>query len=91
MMQPYSISVRLDETTRERLREIVEGRRYRSANAAIVDAINQIWETLQHDELEAAYAAAAAENPAYPYESQNERSVARSRRQARHHQDADDT
>lgn len=81
-MSQYSISVRLDEQTRERLQEIVE-RRYRSANAAIVDAINRRWETLLNEELDAGYADAVAENPLYPYESEAERSAARARRNAR--------
>ncbi|MGH3523066.1 MAG: antitoxin [Mycobacterium sp.] len=87
-MSQYSISLRLDEQTRDRLREIVEGR-YRSANAAIVDAINKWWETLRGAELEAGYAAAVAENPAYPYESEDERLASRARRNRRQHQGAE--
>jgi Arc/MetJ-type ribon-helix-helix transcriptional regulator len=81
-MSHYSVSLRLDEQTRERLREIVEGR-YRSANAAIVDAINNWWEILRNQELDAAYAAAVQDNPAYPYESDEERKSTRARRNAR--------
>lgn len=69
----------MDEQTHERLREIVAGR-YRSNNAAIVDAINRLWQSLREQELDAAYAAAVKDNPAYPYESETERAVARARR-----------
>jgi hypothetical protein len=81
-MDEYSTRLRLDPQTRERLREIVEGR-YRSNNAAIVDAINRLWETLHEQDLDARYAAAVADNPAYPYESEDERAAARTRRNAR--------
>ncbi|MBS4730713.1 antitoxin [Mycobacterium sp. SM1] len=76
------MTVRLDEQTRQRLQDIVAGR-YRSANAAIVDAINKRWQELQDEQLDAAYAAAVDNNPAYPYESEAERSAARLRRNAR--------
>jgi predicted transcriptional regulator len=76
------MTVRLDPSTHDRLRQIVEGR-FRSNNAAIIEAINKLWEALQDEELDAAYAAAAIENPAYPYESAEERTVSRSRRNAR--------
>jgi len=35
------------------------------------------------EELDAGYAAAVADNPAYPYESEDERQAARARRNAR--------
>ncbi|MCV6990527.1 antitoxin [Mycobacterium bouchedurhonense] len=57
--------------------------RYRSANAAIIDAINKRWEALHEEQLDAAYAAAVKDNPAYPYDSTAERSAARGRRNAR--------
>lgn len=82
MSGEYSIRLRLDEQTRQRLHEIVNGR-YRSANAAIVDAINKQWEALASEQLDDAYAAAVNENPAYPYESQAQRQAARVRRNAR--------
>lgn len=82
MAGEYSTRLRLDAETRERLRQIVEGR-YRSNNAAIVDAINRLWQALREQELDAGYAAAVADNPAYPYESEAERVAARRRRNAR--------
>jgi predicted transcriptional regulator len=81
-MSTYSMSLRLDEVTRERLGQIVEGR-YRSNNAAIIDAINRWWEMLRDEELDAGYAAAVRDNPAYPYETSEERLAARRRRNAR--------
>lgn len=78
----YSMTLRLDPSTHDRLRRIVEGR-FRSNNAAIVAAINKLWETLEDEELDAAYAAAVADNPAYPYESADERTVSKKRRNAR--------
>ena len=59
-------TLRLDDETRERLQHVVQGR-YRSNNAAIVDAINRLWDALRAEELEAGYAAAVRDNPAYPY------------------------
>jgi len=65
MGEDYSTRLRLDERTRQRLQEVVDGR-YRSSNAAIVDAINHLWALLREQELDAAYAAAVEDNPAYP-------------------------
>jgi len=76
------MTVRFDDETRQRLQDIVKGG-YRSANAAIVDAINKRWETLYDEQLDAGYAAAVQDNPAYPYDSEAERSAARARRNAR--------
>jgi predicted transcriptional regulator len=81
MATGYETRLRLDEQTHKRLQEIVG--RYRSNNAAIIDAINRLWEAVQEEELDAGYAAAVQENPAYPYESEDERSAARARRDAR--------
>jgi predicted transcriptional regulator len=76
------MTLRLDDDTRERLQHVVQGR-YRSNNAAIVDAINRLWDAVRAEELDAGYAAAVADNPAYPYESEDERQAARTRRNAR--------
>jgi Arc/MetJ-type ribon-helix-helix transcriptional regulator len=78
----YFTRLRLDAHTHERLREVVQGR-YRSNNAAIVDAINRLWRAVREEELDAGYAAAVGDKPAYPYESEAERSIARARRGAR--------
>jgi len=83
MTADYSTRLRLDEPTRQRLDDVVAAGHYRSGNAAIVDAINRLWETLREQDLDAAYAAAVEENPNYPYESGAERAVARKRRNAR--------
>jgi hypothetical protein len=80
--EPYSTRLRLDVRTHERLREIVDGH-YRSQNAAIVDAINRLWQSLREEQLDTDYAAAVQDNPAYPYESADERAAARARRNAR--------
>jgi predicted transcriptional regulator len=81
-MSEYAITLRLDDETRERLEQVVTGR-YRGKNAAIVDAINRLWDAVRAEELDAGYAAAVADNPAYPYESEDERQAARARRNAR--------
>ncbi|MGH3561248.1 MAG: antitoxin [Mycobacterium sp.] len=81
-MTAHSMTLRLDASTHDRLRQITEGR-FRSNNAAIIEAINKLWQTLQDQELEAAYAAAVSDNPSYPYESAEERTASRSRRNAR--------
>ncbi|MGV7724179.1 antitoxin [Mycobacterium kansasii] len=79
----YSTRLRLDEPTRQRLEDLVSTGNYRSGNAAIVDAINRLWEALRDEGLDAAYAAAVEDNPHYPYESEVERATARKRRNAR--------
>jgi Arc/MetJ-type ribon-helix-helix transcriptional regulator len=81
-MAEHSTRLRLDAQTHQRLHEVVQGR-YRSNNAAIVDAINRLWHELREQELDADYAAAVADNPAYPYESEDERVAARVRRNSR--------
>jgi hypothetical protein len=81
-MAEHSTRLRLDAQTHERLREVVHGH-YRSDNAAIVDAINRLWHELREEELDAGYTAAVRDNPAYPYESEEERAVARERRNSR--------
>ena len=83
MTADYSTRLRLDEPTRQRLEDVVAAGHYRSGNAAIVDAINRLWEALREEDLDAAYAAAVEENPNYPYESDAERATARRRRNAR--------
>ncbi|ORX13079.1 antitoxin [Mycobacterium xenopi] len=78
----HSMTLRLDDQTRQRLQDIVKDG-YRSANAAIVDAINKRWEALHQEQLDAAYAAAVQDNPNYPYDSETERRTARARRNTR--------
>jgi Arc/MetJ-type ribon-helix-helix transcriptional regulator len=81
-MADQPMTVRLDDETRQHLQDIVQGG-YRSANAAIVDAINKRWEALREEQLDTAYVAAVQDNPAYPYDSESERNAARTRRNAR--------
>jgi hypothetical protein len=49
----------------------------------VTSAIREAWQRLREEKLEAAYAAAVAENPHFPCESAAERSQLRSRRNAR--------
>ncbi|MGV7303239.1 antitoxin [Mycobacterium kansasii] len=83
MTAEYSTRLRLDQPTRQRLEDLVSAGRYRSGNAAIVDAINRLWEAWRDEDLDAAYAAAVEDNSHYPYESEVERATARRRRNAR--------
>jgi len=76
-----AMTVRLGEDTARELDELAQ--RHRSRSAAMQDAIHQAWAQLQDEKLEAGYAAAAAENPEYPYESAEEAAVLRSRRRDR--------
>lgn len=76
-----AMTVRLDEETDRMLDELTAGRRSRSA--AVQDAIRQAWDRLQEDRLAAAYEAAIADNPHYPYESAQEAQVMRARRRRR--------
>jgi predicted transcriptional regulator len=77
-----ALTVRLDEDTARQLAELAE--HYRSRSAAVQEAIRRAWRQLQEEKLDAGYAAAAAENPHYPYESAEEAAVLRARRRARH-------
>lgn len=75
------MTVRLDEQTARQLSDLATG--YPSKSAAVLDAIRTAWQQLQDEQLDAAYAAAATENAAYPYESAEERAVAAARRNRR--------
>jgi len=77
-----ALTVRLDEDTARQLAELAE--HYRSRSAAVQEAIRRAWRQLQEEKLDAGYAAAAAENPHYPYESTEEAAVLRARRRTRH-------
>jgi predicted transcriptional regulator len=76
-----AMTVRLGEETTRELAELAQ--RYRSRSAAVQDAIHQAWTQLQNEKLEAGYAAMAAENPNYPYESDEEAAVLRARHRDR--------
>jgi predicted transcriptional regulator len=76
-----ALTVRLDEDTARQLAELAE--HHRSRSAAIQEAIRRAWRQLQEEKLDAAYAAAVAANPDYPYESAEEAAVLRSRSRTR--------
>jgi predicted transcriptional regulator len=76
-----AMTVRLGEETARELAELAQ--RYRSRSAAVQDAIHQAWAQLQDEKLEAGYAAVAAGNANYPYESAEEADVLRARRRDR--------
>lgn len=76
-----AMTVRLGEQTARELDELAQ--RYRSRSAAVQDAIHRAWAQLQDEKLEAGYAAAAADNPDFPYESAEEAAVLRARRRDR--------
>ena len=76
-----AMTVRLGEETARELEELAQ--RYRSRSAAVQDAIHQAWAQVQEEKLEAGYAAAAEQNPDYPYESPEEAAVLRARRRDR--------
>lgn len=76
-----AMTVRLDDETERQLAELAE--HYRSRSAAVQDAIHRAYAELQGEKLEAAYAAAVADNPHYPYESAEEAAALRARRRAR--------
>ena len=81
-----ALTVRLDEQSAQQLAELAE--HHRSRYAAVQDAIHLAWQHLQADKLEAAYAAAVADNPHYPYESAEEAATLRARRRSRDARDA---
>jgi hypothetical protein len=76
-----ALTIRLGEQTARELDELA--RSHRSRSAAVQDAIHRAWTQLQDEKLEASYAAAAAENPDYAYESAQEAAVLRDRRRDR--------
>jgi predicted transcriptional regulator len=76
-----AMTVRLDEKTARELAQLADG--YPSRSAAVVDAIHQAWRRQQDELLDAAYAAAVAQNPNYPYESSAERAALTDRRNRR--------
>lgn len=77
----HAMTVRLDQSTDHQLAELAE--EYPSRSAAVADAIHLAWHRMQEDRLDAAYAAAVAEDPTYPYESADERAALRARRNRR--------
>ena len=77
----YAMTVRLDEETQQQLAELAEA--HPSRSAAVTAAIREAWRRLREEKLDAAYAAAVADDPHFPYESADERDRLRARRNAR--------
>ncbi|MBO0855099.1 MAG: antitoxin [Nocardia sp.] len=77
----HAMTVRLDDETFQRLKELEVDAASRSA--AVVTAIREAWDRLQEEKLQAAYEAAVADSPTYPYENDDERTALRARRNAR--------
>ncbi|WP_245721513.1 antitoxin [Nocardia crassostreae] len=78
----YAMTVRLDEETFQRLKDL-EAAGAASRSAAVVAAIHEAWQHLQEQRLLDAYQAAVAESPTYPYEHDEERAALRARRNRR--------
>jgi predicted transcriptional regulator len=72
----------LDEETARQLDDLVSAA-HTSKAAALQDAGNVAWRQLQYRRLEEGYAAIAAENPHYPFESAEDAVVRRKRRAER--------
>lgn len=78
----HAMTVRLDEETYQRLKDL-EAAGAPSRSAAIVEAIREAWRHLQEQRLLDAYQTAVEESPTYPYETDEERSTLRARRNRR--------
>ncbi|MHA6806267.1 antitoxin [Salinifilum ghardaiensis] len=76
-----AMTVRLDDEADRQLAELAED--YPTRSAAVLDAIHEAWRRHREDRLDAAYAAAVVDNPAYPYEDAAEREAIRARRDRR--------
>jgi predicted transcriptional regulator len=78
----YAMSVRLDDETARQLDDLVSAG-HTSKAAALQDAVHVAWRELQYRRLEEGYAAIAAENPHYPFESAEDGAIRRKRRAER--------
>jgi predicted transcriptional regulator len=78
----YAMSVRLDEETARQLDDLVSAG-HTSKASALQEAIHVAWRELQYRRLEEGYAAIAAENPHYPFESAEDAAIRRKRRAER--------
>jgi predicted transcriptional regulator len=78
----YTMSVRLDDETASQLDDLVRAGNTTKA-AALQEAVRIAWRELQYRRLEEGYAAVAAENPHYPFESGEDAAVRRARRSER--------
>lgn len=75
----HAMSVRLDDETASQLDDLVSAGRTSKA-AALQEAVHIAWRELQYRRLEEGYAAVAAENPHYPFESAEDAAIRRKRR-----------
>lgn len=75
----HTMSVRLDDETAHQLDDLVSAGHISKA-AALQDAVHIAWRELQYRRLEEGYAAMAAENPHYPFESAEDAAIRRKRR-----------
>ncbi|MEG8181761.1 antitoxin [Nocardia terpenica] len=78
----HAMTVRLDDETFQQLKDL-EAAGAASRSAAVVEAIREAWQHLQEQRLLDAYQAAVEESPSYPYETDEERSALRERRNRR--------
>lgn len=78
----HTMSVRLDDETAGQLDDLVSAGQTSKA-AALQEAVHIAWRELQYRRLEEGYAAIAAENPYYPFESAEDAAIRRKRRAER--------
>lgn len=79
----HTTTVRLDDKTHNELAQLAKLRQHKTKTAAIAEAIHLAYQQAQAEALEAAYTAAVADNPHYPYETADERTTLRKRRNLR--------
>jgi len=75
----HAMSVRLDDETAQQLADLASAG-HTSKAAALQDAVHVAWRELQYKRLEEGYAAIAAENPHYPFESAEDAAIRKRRR-----------
>ena len=77
-----AMTVRLDDSTRHKLDDLARWYSL-TKSAAVKDAIARAWDLGRAQALDAAYAAAVADDPNYPYDSPEEAATLRKRRNRR--------
>jgi predicted transcriptional regulator len=83
LLMTYVMSVRLDDETARQLDDLASAGGHTSKAAAVQDAVHLAWRQLQYGRLEEGYAARAADNPHYPFESAEDAVARRERRAER--------
>lgn len=78
----YTMSVRFDDGTASQLEDLASAGNT-SKTSALEEAVRIAWRELQYRRLEEGYAAIAAENPHYPFESAEDSAIRRKRRAER--------